>query len=222
MFERMENQKKTATLLALGALMLLSGCASMTVHSTVQSDGTIEEYRIEINTTRQAYGYIEQAAENQGYNNVREYILSDVNESRMEDITYDEEFSSDQVHITFAMENFNPGKGSSISITKEDGNLIYHDTTFLNESYQPSSESNPFTAGISVDYYLTMPGEIVDTNADSVDGDTAEWHESGEEAYQNLDIRATSETGTIVGVSGFGVGVAAVALLLTAGFLIEK
>jgi hypothetical protein len=67
-----------------------------------------------------------------------------------------------------------------------------------------------------VDYYLEMPGEITDSNADEVDGNTAEWHATGPDAYTNTRIYAESDKPTMLSAPGFGAIPAVLALLLGA------
>lgn len=182
---------------------------------------------MQINTSRTVYGILEQSTEDESYDSLRDSFLSDINESRAEDVEYEEDFRGDEVTITITATDFMSGSDSSISITEEDGALIYEDDTFLNETaeQQPgdSSEiSQSITAGLAVDYYLTMPGEIVESNADTVEGNTAEWHESGEDAFIDDRIYARSELPTGVSLPGFGVLGVLSALLLLALFSLVR
>lgn len=217
------GRREIAVLGVLG-LLLLSGCAQIAVHSTVDGDGTIAEYRMDINTSRTVYGFLEQSAQSEGYDNVSAAILSDVNESQREQFTYEEAFHGDSVTMTFTATDFVPPENGSISVTRTDGRLVYDDTTFYNETASEvgsSNLSNAMYSGLAVDYYLTMPGTIRDSNADSVDGNTAEWHVTGANAFNDLHVHAESDAPTAFGVPGFGVlgaiaaifGAALVALL---------
>ena len=71
-------------------------------------------------------------------------------------------------------------------------------------------------ASFGVDYYLTMPGPVVESNADAVDGNTAEWHATGSEAFSETRIYAESDAPTIAPVPGFGMGVALLAVTAVA------
>lgn len=53
-------------------------------------------------------------------------------------------------------------------------------------------------SGITVDYYLQMPGNIINTTATTVNGNKAEWHFSGTSLF-NTTIYAESEPPTIPG-----------------------
>lgn len=117
--------------------------------------------------------------------------------------------------MTVTLQDVDPAKMDNINVTTQGGTMIYEDTTFVNESYGPAS-SNMFASSMSVDYYLTMSTEIQNSNADSVNGNSAEWHESGAESYQGNRIYAEANAPSILTTPGFGVGVAAVAMLLAA------
>lgn len=219
-------KRKLAILVVIG-LILLSGCAQISVHSTVTASGEISEYKLQINTSRTVYGFLEQSAEEEGYDSVKESVLADMNESQREQITYEEEFNGNDVTMTFLAEDLDPSTSNTISVEKRDGKIVYRDTTFLNESATgadaPSSElSRSMLSGLAVDYYLTMPGEITDSNADSVDGNTAEWHETGSDAFTSLEVQAESEAPSVFGVPGMGTVSALVAFGLVAIILLIR
>lgn len=205
---------------SVALLLMLSGCAQITVHSTVTADETVEDYDVQINMTRQAYGYFENSVEEDGYDSVREYFESSANGSAAEDVEFSQEFNGDQVSMNLHIGTLDPSNTSAINVQQSDGTMTYADRTFYNESAlgEPESElGQSITSGISVDYYLEMPGEITGSNADSVDGNTAEWHESGREAYVDNQILATSNVPTFASIPGFTVIGAVVAILFSIG-----
>ena len=63
-------------------------------------------------------------------------------------------------------------------------------------SEDPIDTSNEYSESmydsIGYHYYLEMPGAIVESNADYVDGNKAEWHLSGVDAF-TIPISAKSE-----------------------------
>ncbi len=217
------------TLAAFGlfALVLLGGCAQIAVHSTVTADATIEEYRIQINTSRTVYGLIEQSAEEEGYESVRDAVMSDLDldDVGAESVDYDEDIDGDEVTMTFTFTNVDPTEFDNVSVTETEEAFVYEDRTFVQEGLgmqdQPEGNlSDAFGATLALDYYLTMPGEITDSNADEVDGNTAEWHETGTDAFTDTRIYAESEKPTIVPVPGFGATVAVLAIALLAASLV--
>jgi len=218
--------------LAVLSLLLLAGCLQIGVHSTVAGDGTISEYRMQINVSRTAYGFLTQSAKDQGYDSVKAYLLADVrggqspdnetllagvNRSDVGNVSYRETFHGDRVSMEITMEDVRPPAGGALSVTERDGTLVYEDRTFVNESSANATTGEldrQVAAGFAVDYYLTMPGKITDTNADVVDGNTAEWHATGADAFTNTSIHAESEKPASAPLDGFGVVVALVALLV--------
>jgi len=66
----MATRSRTFATGCVVALVLLSGCASFTVESTVNADGMIEEYVIEIDTSQTVYGLLERSAQQEGYDSV--------------------------------------------------------------------------------------------------------------------------------------------------------
>lgn len=233
------NRRVTAGALSLLALILLSGCVQIGVHSTVAADGTIDEYRMDITVSRTVYGLIESGAEENGYGSVEAYLLADLegesavqadedslfqalDASNAERVTYDETFDGDQVTMAITIEGVTPRADGPITITERDGQLVYEDRTFVNESSTNASGSEfarQATAGFAVDYYLTMPGEITESNADEVDGNTAEWHATGSDAFTDTHVYAASETPSSVSLDGFGVGIALVSILVAFGLV---
>lgn len=209
-------QKNALLSLSVVLLLLLAGCAQVSVNSTVTADQRIEEYRMDIETSRMVYGLLKDAAEEEGHDSIGDSLLSDIDRSRVGEVTYDEEFDGDSVTMMITMTDFSPSASGNISVTKEDGFIIYEDLTFIEEGTQSDVEYN-ITSGLAVDYTLTMPGKIVESNADSVDGNTAEWHATGSDAFSDTRIYAKSEissgllgdlVGVILGVSFLGAVVA--------------
>ena len=77
-------------------------------------------------------------------------------------------------------------------------------------------------SGITVDYYLEMPGKIVNTTATTVNGNKAEWHFSGEDIF-NTTIYAESQPPSLV--PGFTSTLAVIGcalLVIFYGFTREK
>jgi PGF-CTERM protein len=222
----MQRNRQLTIGLLLGALVVLAGCAQIGVRSTVTADGAIEEYEMNITTSRTTYGYIEQSAEEDGYENVREYMLSDVNRSAAENVSFSQAFEDDEVTMSISMSEVDPSKSENLSVTKENGNITYVDVTFYNESDDENSteaqSAAAFMQSFSVDYYLTMPGNITESNADKVTGQTAEWHENGADAFTDNRIYAKSTLPSSSGSGpGFGPLVAVLAVLGLAAFLLR-
>lgn len=188
----MESQTRLKLGIAtLGVLLVLSGCAQVTVHSEVSADGTISEYQMDLNMSRQAYGYFQQSVRQDGYNSTREYFQTRMTGPATEGVDINQEYQGDTVSTTVTIDRIDPEESPVFNVTVENGQVEYRDRSFVNRSATPSSSG--MMGGMTVDYYLTMPGEITSSNADVVDGNTAEWHRSGQAAFVDTPIRATSE-----------------------------
>ena len=224
----MAETTRTLQVALLVSVVLLSGCATIGVESTVGADGTVEEYTVEIDTTRQVYGLLKQGAERDGYDSLEESFTSDINDSAVGEISYEEEIDGDDVTMTITMRDVDPSAMDNVSVSREDGRLTYVDETFYDESAEETaggSESElaeSMASGFAVDYSLTMPGEIVDSNADEVDGNTAEWHATGSGAFTETRIYAESEVPTSAFGPGFGAVPALVGLLAATALLAAR
>lgn len=204
---------KLILVLFIGIAVLLSGCATISVHSKVNREGVIEKYKIVINTSSFVYGLLVENAKKKGYSSLREYFLSNVSEDMRDKVTYDEIWSGDRVSIIIEVKDCVPKSGAKLKIWKEDNFLIYEDLTFMSEEEQPTDEfSNAILSSFSLHYYLEMPGKIVDSNANVVKDNKAEWHLTGSDAF-NARIYAKSEIpsipgfGLLVGILGLTVAV---------------
>lgn len=193
----------------------------MSVDSTVAADGTIDTYQLELNTSTMVYGMLDENAKQEGYDSLKGSFLSDVNQSAFENATYDEEINGDRATITLTLTGFDPSASSSINVTESDGKLVYEDTTFLNESANVTEQQESYMSGLTLTYSLTMPGEITDSNADEVDGKTAEWTETGPDAMTGTRIYAKSDKpeGFMQSTPGFGTTTTLVAVVVALGAL---
>jgi PGF-CTERM protein len=201
--------------LALGAMLLLSGCATVSVHSDVAGDGTISEYRLDVNTTTTVYDLLNDRAEDAGYDDFSAQLREVVNESNAESVTVDESIDGEQVQFTLIATGYEPVSNGNLNVTTEDGTLVYSDTTFYN-----ASQSSDFDSGLAGDlemrYTVEMPNQVETARgADSVNGTQATYTASGPDAFSETQVYVTSETSGVA-APGFGVAVALVAVLSAA------
>jgi hypothetical protein len=186
--------------LALGTLLLLSGCAEVAVDTTVAGDGTVESYEANVEMSPSTFETLQSTAEDEGYDSVERYLLRGVNESRAESISYDQSLGDDgNATIQLRLESWDPGPSSGVETTVEDGNVTFTDQQFVEESSPLGSQR-----GYSLNYTVTMPTNVTDSNADTVEGATATWQYDSDEPVEE-PIRAESE----VPSSGLGPGVGA-------------
>jgi len=184
------RRRHVLALLLLGLLVGLSGCAQISIHTTVTADGEIAEYRAIVNTSTDAYGFAASQAEDQGYDSVEEWALDGREADEHEDIHYNERFDGDDVTINVTRTNLDPANSSTFTVEQSDGQLEFTDTRFVNES--AVDDDNQFIEAVVVEYTVEMPGTITNSNADSVDGNQATWTETGFEAMNRNRIHAES------------------------------
>ena len=100
-----------------------------------------------------------------------------------------------------------------VKIIKNGNYLIYYDYTFTNNKSKSGNLSNEMLASmIKVNYYLEMPGKIVDSNADKVKGNRVEWHFSSRKTpiYAKCELPKSPGFGSvetllaILAVTGIG------------------
>lgn len=208
---------KRRFLAVLGVIILigLSGCATVSISAEVNDVNTIDEYEINISTSTTAYAYLESVAEEDGYENVEELLTEDLYGSNIsESIDYTEEIDGNEVTISVMYSELYVRETELITIEERDGELIYRDETVQDEDFD-SSETQT-TESFVLEYELQMPNEISESNADEVDGDTATWRRTGEDAYRGFVVEAESPEPTSSPIPGFGVLAATVALAAVA------
>ncbi len=191
--------------------IVLSGCATITVDTKVRKDGSIERTRMVVNTSSLVYGFLVESAKKKGYSSLRESFMASVGEDMKDKVSYNEVWHGDQVSIIIEAVDYVPKEGEKLTIKKENGYLIYQDLTFLSDKAAPSDEFSKAIMGtFSLHYYLEMPGKIVDSNANVVKENKAEWHLVGTDAF-NAKIYAKSE---IPALPGFELPLALLAVIL--------
>jgi PGF-CTERM protein len=193
----------------LAVLVILSGCVTATVDSTVAADGTVSEYDLTLEMSPSVYDGLQNQAQQEGYDSIEGYLLADVNTSRMENHTYDQNLEGENVTLSLTFTNWNPGPESDVSTNVSDGNVTYEDRTFLTADEEADVA---FGDGVAVEYRLTMPADITSSNADLVRNDTAVWEYAADEPVDE-PIRATSPAPSSAFGPGMGIPVAVVALL---------
>jgi PGF-CTERM protein len=197
--------------LSVAALLVTAGCMTASVDATVDGDGTVAAYDVELEMTPTVYDTLQSQASDEGYDSVESYLLSDVNTTRMDDYSYEQSID-ENVTINVSFVDWSPGPDSDVSTAVEDGNLTYVDRTFV--TVQENS-SVALGDGVAVEYELTMPGDITSSNADLVRNDTAVWEYGANEPVEE-PMRAESPASTSAFGPGFSAVTALVALLAVA------
>lgn len=207
-------------LIAILSLMILTcGCLSVSMYTTVDKNGNISDMKMEINTTSSVYGLLQTSAQQQGYSTVKEYMLSNVSKeygaASGNTFEYNEVWSGENVKMTLtAKGSFKEDAGGPMKIHREGSFMIFEymavpsptptPTKSAYNSYYNDTDlsglSDTMLNGITFNYYLEMPGKIVDSNANQVNGNKAEWHLTGK-TMTGMNLYAKSEVP--VAVPGF-------------------
>lgn len=190
------NCKYLSMFILLLAVIAVTGCFTGSVYTTVASDGSISHYKVVIETSSTVYGLIKESAKQSGFSSVKEMFEKQGLGSEGIKFTYNEKWTEGNVIMTMeAAEPFSADRLKDVIISKEGQFLVYHQKFDDGDSLSDTSE-NPFSgmikSAISMNFYLEMPGKIVESNANVVDGNKAEWHFSGSD-FSGSEIFAKSE-----------------------------
>jgi hypothetical protein len=164
---------------------------TMTIHTEVGRDGTIQSYKIQMNMSQTLFAQYRSNVKSGGYATIEDQFVSmwTANGTESFEHDYNKERRGNLVTVTFSFQNHNPPTNIAVGLSKQNGTAFYSDRRFVSSaSVSASAEWN----GYALNYYLTMPGEIMSTNANSTHGNTAEWHFTGGEIGQT-PILATSK-----------------------------
>lgn len=197
----------------ISLIALVGGCLSISMYTKVNKDGNISDMKIEINTTSTVYGLLQTSAQQQGYSTVKEYMLSNVSKeygaSSGNTFDYNEEWSGENVKMTLtAKGSLDLGADSPLKIHREGNYMIFEYVatpsptpapmptvspygSFFNESSM-SNLTDTMLNGITFNFYLEMPGKIVDSNANVYKDNKAEWHLTGK-TMSGMRMYAKSE-----------------------------
>jgi hypothetical protein len=171
----------------LGAVILVSGCLGVTMSTTVNSNGKITDVSTELNLSQTNYDlYASLMQMSSPGMDMKTYFVQNYSKSYGGPgtvVDYSERKSNGYVHITLDARgsDVQPLEGSNVSVTKDGDNWVYRylTTGAASSSGVPmdtSSYTDAMANMITMDFYLTMPGKIIDTNAHKVNGNKAEWH----------------------------------------------
>jgi len=233
----MWNLKKSSVLLLIILLIFVfcAGCIKLglVVDNKINKDANIAHQKMSISTDSAGYSLLKSSAKDQGYSSIKELMEANIAKSLgKENVIYSENWDKDSSKFTMTFEKnnpFSPPANSKINIQKIDNTIIYQDESFYNPSAQSTSasESNQYfskaqsenmakmmLSGITLDYYIEMPGKILDSNADIISDNKAEWHVTGAD-ISNTKIYAKSE---IPLLSGFSSIIAVISITCLIGY----
>ena len=154
----------------------ICGCITITVHSKVDRSGKLADYNMTITVPNLSGKAFNETNQTVGKN--LEWVKKAGGE-----VTEKTYVTNSTITLITDIRNLDLSKLNNsskfrIRIKKEGNYLIYRDYTFAGNSTK-NKMSSQMASLIEVNYYLEMPGKIVDSNADKVKGSKAEWHFSG-------------------------------------------
>lgn len=196
--------------------VLLAGCVSGTVITTVDDDGTIAETEMEVEVDEFVYAILAQEAADAGYDDIQDRLESE-GERVYAEVEYSEEPTEDGVRLTQTMRDGDPDATDSIDVDVTEEEILYVDHEGPGTQYDIDAEH---LDSIDLRWVVHMPGEIVDTNGDvREDNQSVEWtldeHGHLESFYVTSERPDESESSPLSPVA-IALGVITVASLVLA------
>lgn len=195
---------------ALSVLVLLAGCASISVASNVGDDGTLKKYHVSAGMSQNTYSQLNERAEQEGYDSFCAQLKAQYDSSNYDRGSCKKSSSDGTVTVDLMLKGYNTTDNHRISISRDEGNVTYTDS--LDTKYGLS--------GANLTYTVTMPGKIYATNAEELSNGnrTATWHVGKNErppdriyAKSNVD---PGLLGSLPTINLRGIGVALASLFL--------
>ncbi|WP_456366708.1 CGP-CTERM sorting domain-containing protein [Thermococcus sp.] len=162
----------------LAIAVVASGCVSVEEHVKVSSGGKIELLQMNINMSKDIYMLLLTNTTEGSFCGDFKENLTDYESKHF---TCEEHIKGETATITITGKNIDPSKltgDTKIKIERNGDYIEFWDYTWYNES-ESKNESKldkDVESLFTLDYYLEMPGDIVDSNAQVVNGNKAEWH----------------------------------------------
>lgn len=153
---------------------------TITIHTEVGRDGTIQSYTVQMNMSQTMFARYRSNIKSSGYSSVEDQFVAMWTENKTEsfDHDYSKERRGNLVTVAFSFQSYEPSTNIAVGIGKQNGTAFYFDRRFLSS---PSTSASAEWNGYAFNYYLTMPGEIMNSTANSTHSNTAEWHLTGAE-----------------------------------------
>ena len=157
------------SVLMLASILLLSGCLTLDFDVTVNENrgGTVSG---SIWMPEDTYASLSSMMGEDLF----DAVIADPTEySLYTDATYSKRLSGGSVYLdySFTVPLFNEADGMIVTIT---GNTLRFEDRSFSELQDESGDYTDFSL-YNINYKVTLPTNIVDSNADSVSGRTAEW-----------------------------------------------
>ena len=187
----------------VGAVVLVSGCLGVTMNTTVNANGKITDVSTELNMSESSYSMFASLVQMSG-EDMKTYMVQNYSKEYGGPgtvVDYNERHANGYVYMTLDAHgsDVQPLEGSNVSVTKDGDYWVYRYLTTGAESTSgiptdTSSLSSSMADMVTMDFYLTMPGKIIDSNADKVNGNKAEWHMNANTMNSKSSLYAKSES----------------------------
>lgn len=182
------NRRRTFATLAVGTLVLLSACVSVT-HVTVDShvdagthpdaEAEIIEYRMEINMSEVVYNSSTAELQDRGYNGEEPLCQAlvadlDVNRGQVETVDCSVSSTDSRQILELVLNDFKPVEDGNVSLEEpKPGQLLYQDRMLTRDTLIGRLLIGRALG--TVNYTLTMPNDIREANTHRVSSETAHW-----------------------------------------------
>jgi len=149
---------------------------SVIVETKIGIEGVLHQ-KVTVTYPKNVYEFILNRAKYAGYKTLKSYILSQIPREIQGRVWYKKVENDNEVTIIVEVTGLTPEEAKKASygkvrIEKKGKYIIFEDASFSNQTHAKNAWLH---------YYLQMPGKIVDTNAEIVKDDKAEWHLMGDE-----------------------------------------
>jgi len=209
----------------LVAAACLAGCLTMDVHVKVNPDASVGSYTVTMNMTSAAYTVLTESAHAAGYQNLREQLTAEAAGGGSA-LTYSEQWGRESVTVVLEADGpIRSVNGTQWKIQRSDGTMVYEDARLLSGRIHDAAAgedrySTAMISALKVHYYLEMPGRIVESNANTIADNRAEWHLSGLDAFSTT-IYARSEV-PLLAIPGFAASGALLGILAAAMVVLRR
>ncbi len=167
-------------ILVVALSLVAAGCVSVEEHVKVSSDGKIALLKMAINMSRDVYSL---ALSNTSEGSFCADFRENLTDYEKEHFTCEEKVSGETATIVITGKDIDPSKltgDTKMKVEKQSDYIEFWDYTWYEEGKKEEKNETDWDKEIAslftIDYYLEMPGEIVDSNAQVVNGNKAEWH----------------------------------------------
>lgn len=207
----------------LCAAVLVCGCLGVTMHTTVDNAGKITEVSTELNMSQTNYDLLTSLVQLSSPGmDMKTYFVTNYSKSYSgtgTTVDYSERESNGYVYVTLDARGPDiQAADGNMTVTKDGDDWVfrYNVSSAENSTGASAGEDNltgSLANAVTMDFYLTMPGKILDSNADVVNGNKAEWHYNADrlEGVQAFYAKSDVSSGTSAS-PGFGPALALLAI----------